>query len=159
MIRRPPRSTLFPYTTLFRSTANAFGNATASQPDCPRFMNIVSASANYDGKVGPLAVQAYVAASQSERGTLPGHLNGESSKNNPLTYGGGMILGFAGFKVGAVEQVTRDKVQPGILDGIIGCAPAVGTGRSFVACQRAQAGVTHAGVSWDSGPFTVHPPL
>src|SRR5436853_4939001 len=24
MIRRPPRSTLFPYTTLFRSTANAF---------------------------------------------------------------------------------------------------------------------------------------
>src|SRR5258708_14534922 len=49
MIRRPPRSTLFPYTTLFRSTANAFGNGTASQPDCPRFMNIVSASANYDG--------------------------------------------------------------------------------------------------------------
>src|SRR2546430_17736654 len=25
MIRRPPRSTLFPYTTLFRSIANAFG--------------------------------------------------------------------------------------------------------------------------------------
>src|SRR3712207_7335444 len=26
MIRRPPRSTLFPYTTLFRSTGNAFAN-------------------------------------------------------------------------------------------------------------------------------------
>src|ERR1022692_3654449 len=26
MIRRPPRSTLFPYTTLFRSVANAAGN-------------------------------------------------------------------------------------------------------------------------------------
>src|SRR2546430_15241718 len=29
MIRRPPRSTLFPYTTLFRSTANAEGYAAA----------------------------------------------------------------------------------------------------------------------------------
>src|SRR5260370_27809454 len=27
MIRRPPRSTLFPYTTLFRSAAQAFGEA------------------------------------------------------------------------------------------------------------------------------------
>src|SRR3712207_9101387 len=27
MIRRPPRSTLFPYTTLFRSFASFFGNA------------------------------------------------------------------------------------------------------------------------------------
>src|SRR2546429_2251446 len=27
MIRRPPRSTLFPYTTLFRSFYNAFGGA------------------------------------------------------------------------------------------------------------------------------------
>src|SRR2546421_1411890 len=26
MIRRPPRSTLFPYTTLFRSLCNLFGN-------------------------------------------------------------------------------------------------------------------------------------
>src|SRR2546430_10355327 len=29
MIRRPPRSTLFPYTTLFRSTASATAAATA----------------------------------------------------------------------------------------------------------------------------------
>src|SRR2546427_8914366 len=29
MIRRPPRSTLFPYTTLFRSAALAMGSATA----------------------------------------------------------------------------------------------------------------------------------
>src|SRR5256885_4838112 len=31
MIRRPPRSTLFPYTTLFRSVPSA-GNSSASQP-------------------------------------------------------------------------------------------------------------------------------
>src|SRR5256885_12277912 len=29
MIRRPPRSTLFPYTTLFRSAVNALGHAHA----------------------------------------------------------------------------------------------------------------------------------
>src|SRR6267143_790810 len=33
MIRRPPRSTLFPYTTLFRSRATA---APAAQPEWPR---------------------------------------------------------------------------------------------------------------------------
>src|SRR5256885_11919705 len=30
MIRRPPRSTLFPYTTLFRSAADRFSDATTS---------------------------------------------------------------------------------------------------------------------------------
>src|SRR3712207_6994103 len=42
MIRRPPRSTLFPYTTLFRSLARLFGthrqqdfkNAEPEHPDC-----------------------------------------------------------------------------------------------------------------------------
>src|SRR2546430_10540536 len=32
MIRRPPRSTLFPYTTLFRSTVKAAGFATTTGP-------------------------------------------------------------------------------------------------------------------------------
>src|ERR1019366_10664278 len=32
MIRRPPRSTLFPYTTLFRSGANGAGRPADSQP-------------------------------------------------------------------------------------------------------------------------------
>src|SRR5256885_7039197 len=34
MIRRPPRSTLFPYTTLFRSTARS-GSSTRSGSRCP----------------------------------------------------------------------------------------------------------------------------
>src|SRR3712207_7602056 len=33
MIRRPPRSTLFPYTTLFRSAAPARGGADGAHPD------------------------------------------------------------------------------------------------------------------------------
>src|SRR5256885_13312930 len=41
MIRRPPRSTLFPYTTLFRSPADSAARVTsisrsASAPPCPR---------------------------------------------------------------------------------------------------------------------------
>src|SRR3712207_7207879 len=40
MIRRPPRSTLFPYTTLFRSTVSASapkgGRADGADPDGPR---------------------------------------------------------------------------------------------------------------------------
>src|SRR3712207_8387567 len=32
MIRRPPRSTLFPYTTLFRSRQKAAGNVTPTNP-------------------------------------------------------------------------------------------------------------------------------
>src|SRR3712207_7625143 len=37
MIRRPPRSTLFPYTTLFRSWSAAVGVPTESPPDEPQF--------------------------------------------------------------------------------------------------------------------------
>src|SRR2546430_7838474 len=33
MIRRPPRSTLFPYTTLFRSRSRTSGIPTSTQPD------------------------------------------------------------------------------------------------------------------------------
>src|SRR5258708_24993900 len=40
MIRRPPRSTLFPYTTLFRSRRGAVGGRPAAEggpaADCPR---------------------------------------------------------------------------------------------------------------------------
>src|SRR3712207_6975085 len=36
MIRRPPRSTLFPYTTLFRSTMSTPGEVIASNPRAPR---------------------------------------------------------------------------------------------------------------------------
>src|SRR3712207_6996584 len=36
MIRRPPRSTLFPYTTLFRSTADPAGSTRGRRPRPPR---------------------------------------------------------------------------------------------------------------------------
>src|SRR3712207_7073661 len=43
MIRRPPRSTLFPYTTLFRSVKHAFGAAQASGRARPRLMTVITA--------------------------------------------------------------------------------------------------------------------
>src|SRR2546430_5449724 len=39
MIRRPPRSTLFPYTTLFRSNTNISG--ASANPDGDRFPNLL----------------------------------------------------------------------------------------------------------------------
>src|SRR2546425_2127499 len=45
MIRRPPRSTLFPYTTLFRSTSGRLPSALASVPTMkPAWTAIVSAA-------------------------------------------------------------------------------------------------------------------
>src|SRR5256885_10168704 len=44
MIRRPPRSTLFPYTTLFRSTSIAQEKADAARADRPSMSPITCAS-------------------------------------------------------------------------------------------------------------------
>src|SRR5256885_8535870 len=47
MIRRPPRSTLFPYTTLFRSSASAAGRAWLSNSNCmARFTPTIRGSRN-----------------------------------------------------------------------------------------------------------------
>src|SRR3712207_7459386 len=57
MIRRPPRSTLFPYTTLFRSCTNGVTTSPLSQPQARRNCT-TSKDARYarqDGKTpGPL---------------------------------------------------------------------------------------------------------
>src|SRR3712207_9313907 len=58
MIRRPPRSTLFPYTTLFRSVApNAHGRAA----DVGRPWNVLSGRLESDG-IGRMAMTAQVKA-------------------------------------------------------------------------------------------------
>src|SRR6266850_1544378 len=46
MIRRPPRSTLFPYTTLFRSSLRARTRATSSTSASPELPSECSATAN-----------------------------------------------------------------------------------------------------------------
>src|SRR3712207_8634688 len=44
MIRRPPRSTLFPYTTLFRSRAKLNGATSFCQPCCGLFCSTMCLS-------------------------------------------------------------------------------------------------------------------
>src|SRR5947207_8830226 len=59
MIRRPPRSTLFPYTTLFRSTAIlrrplklfAISRAQGSWPDTDRLLNRVKRSEEHTSEL------------------------------------------------------------------------------------------------------------
>src|SRR2546430_8031321 len=46
MIRRPPRSTLFPYTTLFRSVPRSFGPHSAGAPSERLITSIRSAMAS-----------------------------------------------------------------------------------------------------------------
>src|SRR3712207_9338015 len=46
MIRRPPRSTLFPYTTLFRSVSPTYMGKGAIPEDHPLYMGIVGLQTN-----------------------------------------------------------------------------------------------------------------
>src|SRR5688572_31769757 len=44
MLRRPPRSTLFPYTTLFRSTERSYGGKTVAERAAERRSRLVDAT-------------------------------------------------------------------------------------------------------------------
>src|SRR3712207_9281831 len=54
MIRRPPRSTLFPYTTLFRSRVDYF--------DCPEGIRVAARLAAIERLLAPVAVPAVTVA-------------------------------------------------------------------------------------------------
>src|SRR2546426_12110126 len=51
MIRRPPRSTLFPYTTLFRSNVGNFYIQLASEKDRGRVLAIIKEHAKPDQRI------------------------------------------------------------------------------------------------------------
>src|SRR3712207_7530923 len=59
MVRRPPRSTLFPYTTLFRSEAGEFGNVIIDGPLDVR-TSCEQASGDIKGIASPINGQADV---------------------------------------------------------------------------------------------------
>src|SRR5260370_32118377 len=80
MIRRPPRSTLFPYTTLFRSPAGANGERGSSLPQRP----MVSRGGNWDIIQSSIAAMIATAApittwtvirSEEHTSELQSHLN------------------------------------------------------------------------------------
>src|SRR2546427_3269864 len=67
MIRRPPRSTLFPYTTLFRSVAAATARARQTADDEARYRDLVSS-----GAVSASAYDKVKAAAEAARAELNG---------------------------------------------------------------------------------------
>src|SRR5260370_25721941 len=73
MIRRPPRSTLFPYTTLFRSTAAAAAPPTQPAPAA----SPAAPTENHYTASGPIVVENQVDVARSEEHTseLQSHLN------------------------------------------------------------------------------------
>src|SRR5260370_4272121 len=76
MIRRPPRSTLFPYTTLFRSTVPLLLNATLIVSLVPPVICNVPALLNA-GATPPLKIMPFPTLLRSEEHTseLQSHLN------------------------------------------------------------------------------------
>src|SRR3712207_9467289 len=57
MIRRPPRSTLFPYTTLFRSGARFVPRALYGRPDCVGTEDLLGTLGDEPGNVDVVRVR------------------------------------------------------------------------------------------------------
>src|SRR2546422_7183872 len=70
MIRRPPRSTLFPYTTLFRSPAHGHAGPCAFAREALRHRRIANARRPSPGAVGP-----YPARSEEHTSELQSRLH------------------------------------------------------------------------------------
>src|SRR3712207_9050593 len=92
MIRRPPRSTLFPYTTLFRSRSRLIG------PNCPGILSpgkanvgIIPAQFFREGNVGLV----------SRSGTLTYQIGNELAQSG---FGNSSIVGIGGDPVRSEER-------------------------------------------------------
>src|SRR2546430_11910011 len=69
MIRRPPRSTLFPYTTLFRSTFTASVNVIEHVGARPVLVDVEPDTLNIDPRKVEAAITAHTRAIRSEEHT------------------------------------------------------------------------------------------
>src|SRR5687768_18087955 len=68
MIRRPPRSTLFPYTTLFRSEGHVLGRVDAETGDAQRLQRLqIAALLLHHPGVADQVGQARIAAAAADR--------------------------------------------------------------------------------------------
>src|SRR2546430_15534413 len=83
MIRRPPRSTLFPYTTLFRSPEDAFLAAYATVTDQP---------VDYPGVQAAAAAVVAAHCAQQARSTARGQLWAQAAALDTATLFGGFRI-------------------------------------------------------------------
>src|SRR5256885_13073060 len=89
MIRRPPRSTLFPYTTLFRSRARVLVTATGWQTELAKVRELIDASrapkAPLERRLGELANRAsYISLAAAGVAATAGILRGRDRKSTRL---------------------------------------------------------------------------
>src|SRR2546430_17195540 len=83
MIRRPPRSTLFPYTTLFRSPEDAFLAAYATVTDQP---------VDYPGVQAAAAAVVAAHCARQARSTARGQLWAQAAALDTATLFGGVRI-------------------------------------------------------------------
>src|SRR5260370_18141274 len=75
MIRRPPRSTLFPYTTLFRSPSRPLPGGSAPAARCPLPASLPSTKLGGPGSPFVAAPRARPDRSEEHTSELQSHLN------------------------------------------------------------------------------------
>src|SRR5260370_29353684 len=75
MIRRPPRSTLFPYTTLFRSPLHLVGLASNAGGMQVRLLHIDTRHAPDQNKPGTSYMRKWLVRSEEHTSELQSHLN------------------------------------------------------------------------------------
>src|SRR2546422_11318320 len=75
MIRRPPRSTLFPYTTLFRSPEGAHGSDGVRRPTLPRRPRVPRALGSAPVVVGAASAARRGARSEEHTSELQSRLH------------------------------------------------------------------------------------
>src|SRR2546427_7197706 len=100
MIRRPPRSTLFPYTTLFRSTRMSLNKIAASKPNRRIGCSVTSAASSgvctnsrkecfslslrYSGKARPARSEEHTSELQSQSNLVCRLLLEKKKKNDKI---------------------------------------------------------------------------
>src|SRR2546429_8956052 len=107
MIRRPPRSTLFPYTTLFRSAPTALEGVTVTVDGKPAFINFVSPT--------QVTVQAPADVTAGRSAPVVGSYGGQSSPPAMLAIKGAAagLLAPPSFNVNGKEYVVAVSLRTG----------------------------------------------
>src|SRR2546430_6531509 len=135
MIRRPPRSTLFPYTTLFRSRPAPYAVRRKTQVALPRYPTTTIGSFPQTAEVraarrklhdSQLTAEEYDAFIESQIGKtvalqeeigLDVLVHGEFERNDMVEYFGEQLAGFAFTEHGWVQSYGTRYVKPPIIFG------------------------------------------
>src|SRR3989441_3520945 len=131
MIRRPPRSTLFPYTTLFRSSIDKVGTGYTLSFSADGLLGVTSATFNITPAAASRLVFTVQPTSTAAAATITPAVEGTAW--DPF---GNVATGFAGNVTLAIGTHPRGGALGGAAAGA-----AVGGGRAFASVSINNAGV------------------